>query len=149
MHRRQFLALALVAPAVPTLVRGSERTLTVWKTATCGCCAAWVEHMQEAGFETEVHDIVNSELIERKRELGLTAEHASCHTAVIDGYFVEGHVPAQDVARLLEERPEARGLAVPGMPVDSPGMEMGGRSDPYDTLLIGPGGEASVFARHR
>ncbi|MGM0584992.1 MAG: DUF411 domain-containing protein [Pseudomonadota bacterium] len=149
MRRRQFLALALVAPAVPALARGSERILTVWKTATCGCCAAWVEHMQEAGFETEVHDVVNFELIERKRELGVTAEQASCHTAVIDGYFVEGHVPAEDVARLLEERPQARGLAVPGMPVGSPGMEMGGRRDPYDTLLIGPKGGTTVFARHR
>lgn len=150
MNRRGFLSLALIAPFVPALARGEAAPLvSVVKSPTCGCCGAWVEHMQAAGFRTEVHDVGSDQLDAFKREAGVAPEHASCHTAIVDGYFVEGHVPAEDVKRLLAERPEARGLAVPGMPAGSPGMEMGDVRDPYDTLLVRRDGAAEVFARHR
>ena len=152
MHRRDVLRLALASaalalPGLTATAAGGERVV-VAKSPTCGCCAAWVEHMQAAGFEVEVQDVAQAALDDLKRRIGLTPEQASCHTAAVGGYFVEGHVPAEDVKRLLAERPEIRGLAVPGMPVGSPGMEMGGRRDPYQVLAIAADGRASVFAEH-
>lgn len=150
MHRRTFIAGALAAPFFGSVSLASDLPrVSVTKSPSCGCCGAWVQHMRDAGFEVEVRDVADEALSEFKRRLGLTPEQVSCHTAQVEGYFVEGHVPADDVKRLLAERPEARGLAVPGMPAGSPGMEMGGVRDPYDTLLIGPDGRATVFARHQ
>ncbi len=149
MNRRAFLGGVLAAPVVARLARADAPTLAVTKSPDCGCCGAWVDHMRKAGFEVEVQDVTDEALTELKQRLGLSPEQTSCHTGRIAGYVIEGHVPAADVRRLLAERPVARGLAVPGMPVGSPGMEMGDMRDPYDTLLIGPDGEASVFARHR
>ena len=148
MRRRTFLMGALVAPLVARAVRAESPVVRVTKSPQCGCCGAWVEYLRAAGFETKVRDVEQAALDALKAELGIAPEHASCHTATVEGYVVEGHVPAEDIRRLLAERPEARGLAVPGMPVGSPGMEMGDSRDPYDTLLIGTNGEASVFARH-
>ncbi|WP_420455001.1 DUF411 domain-containing protein [Rubrivirga sp.] len=132
---------AVTLPA--TLVGPDAPTLTVYKSPTCGCCAMWVEHMEAAGFTVDVRD--RDDMAAVKDSLGVPSDLASCHTGVVDGYVVEGHVPAEQVARLLEERPEARGLSVPGMPIGSPGMEMGDRRDPYDVLIVGPEGEAAVF----
>jgi hypothetical protein len=132
---------AVTLPAV--LVGADTPTLTVYKSPTCGCCSLWVEHMQAAGFTVEVQD--REDMAAVKDSLGLPADLSSCHTGVIDGYVVEGHVPAEQVARLLAEKPEAMGLAVPGMPAGSPGMEMGDRRDPYDVLVVGPDGEAAVY----
>jgi len=148
MQRRTFLiaAAALVAGAAGA---NPPPTLTVARSPACGCCGAWIEHMRAAGFEVEVHELAPDALADLKRRVGLRPEHASCHTATVQGYVVEGHVPAADVERLLAERPQGLGLAVPGMPVGSPGMEMGDRREPFDTLLIGVDGRARVFARHR
>jgi hypothetical protein len=150
MHRRAFIAGALAAvPLVVSMARAADLPpVAVAKSPTCGCCGAWVDHMRTAGFEVKVRDVSDETLAALKRRLGLAPENASCHTAEVDGYVVEGHVPAEDVKRLLAERPDALGLAVPGMPIGSPGMEVGGTREPYDTLLIGTNGEAHVFARH-
>lgn len=121
--------------------------LVVHKTPTCGCCGAWVERMRQAGFTVEVHDADNLEPV--KRRLGVPYGKGSCHTAEIDGYLVEGHVPAEDVKRLLAQRPQARGLVLPGMPIGSPGMELpDGRSTPYTVELVASDGTATAFARH-
>ena len=133
------------AVTLPAALVGSDApTLTVYKSPTCGCCAMWVEHMEAAGFTVETRD--RDDMAAVKDSLGLPSDLSSCHTGVVDGYVVEGHVPAEQVARLLEERPEALGLSVPGMPVGSPGMEMGDRRDPYDILVVDRSGEAAVFA---
>jgi hypothetical protein len=148
MRRRTFLIGVLAAPLVARAARAESPVVRVTKSPQCGCCGDWVEHVRAAGFETEVGDVEQQALDALKAELGIAPEHASCHTATVDGYFVEGHVPAEDIQRLLSERPDARGLAVPGMPVGSPGMEMGDMRDPFDTLLIGKDGKSSVFASH-
>ncbi len=119
----------------------------VTKTASCGCCAAWVAHMEAAGFEVVAEDVTPGLLARAKIAAGIAPEHASCHTARVEGYVVEGHVPAAEVSRLLAERPEALGLAVPGMPIGSPGMEMGATREPYEVLLLRRDGTAEVFAR--
>ena len=117
--------------------------LTVYKSPTCGCCSMWVRHMEEAGFRVEAVDRTDMGAV--KDSLGVPSDLSSCHTGVVDGYVVEGHVPAEQVRRLLDERPEARGLSVPGMPIGSPGMEQGDTRQPYDVLIVGEGGEASVY----
>lgn len=123
------------------------RALAVYKSPTCGCCEGWVAHMRQAGFTAAVHVVEDPGTVRRAR--GLPDALASCHTAVIGGYAIEGHVPATDVTRLLAERPEAVGLAVPGMPMGSPGMEApGGRKQPFDTLLVLRGGQTRVWERH-
>lgn len=119
----------------------------VHKSPTCGCCGAWVEHMRSAGFEVEVRD--SDDLDPIKKSLGVPADKASCHTAQVGDYFVEGHVPADDVKRLLAEHPDARGLAVPGMPAGSPGMEVPvGQEQPYAVELIAKDGSSLHFASH-
>ena len=121
--------------------------LVVHKHPSCGCCVAWIDHMREAGFAVQVHD--HQDMGPIKQSAGVPYAKGSCHTAEIDGYFVEGHVPAGDVKRLLSERPEARGLTVPGMPAGSPGMEMpDGTVHPYAVELIGHDGSSTVYARH-
>lgn len=125
----------------------SSKNLTVFKTPTCACCDAWIAHMREAGFSTTITILSSLQSVRSSR--GLPDALASCHTALIDGYLVEGHVPAQDVSRLLAERPTAVGLAVPAMPLGSPGMETPqDHKEPYDTLLVLPSGATRVFARH-
>lgn len=125
----------------------SSRALTVFKTPTCACCDAWIAHMRQAGFRTTITVLPSLQSVRSSR--GLPEALASCHTGLVDGYLVEGHVPAQDVIRLLAERPTAVGLAVPAMPLGSPGMETPqGHKDPYDTLLVLRSGATRVFARH-
>jgi len=145
MFKRLLPALAAVL-MVPSLAHAA--TMTVYKTATCGCCHAWVAHVREAGFAVEARDVTHSELAERKRSLGVDARLGACHTAVIDGYVVEGHVPAADIERLLGERPEVAGIAVPGMPLGSPGMDFDERREPYDVIAFDGNGGLRVFARH-
>jgi len=120
--------------------------VVVHKSPTCGCCQAWAEHMQAAGFPVETRDTQDLDAI--KAEVGVPYGQGSCHTARVGDYFVEGHVPADDVKRLLAERPDARGLTVPGMPVGSPGMEQGDAREPYDVLLVARDGSTTVFAHH-
>lgn len=120
--------------------------VVVYKSPTCGCCESWVGHMQSAGFPVEVRDMQDLGAIQA--EVGVPAGQGSCHTARIGDYFVEGHVPADDVKRLLAEQPDARGLTAPGMPQGSPGMVQGGNREPFDVLLVAKDGSTSVFAHH-
>ena len=123
----------------------ASTTLVVYKSPTCGCCTAWVDHMKENGFTVEVHD--TPDVTPVKLQGGIASDLHSCHTAFIGGYALEGHVPAADVQRLLRERPAVIGLAVPGMPMGSPGME-GGTKQRYDVLAFDRGGSTTVFASH-
>ena len=146
--RRTFaLLVAAVVFALPLQARAQHaQTVTVYKSPTCGCCGEWVKHLQSNGFKVEAHDVADLDPI--KQKLGVRPELASCHTATVGGYTIEGHVPASDIRRLLAERPKnAKGLAVPGMPVGSPGMETG-PAQPYATLLFDDAGGTRVFARH-
>ncbi len=118
-------------------------TIKVYKSPTCGCCALWVDHMREAGFELDVED--TDAMIDVKVDAGLPLQLQSCHTALVDGYVFEGHIPAEVIARFLAEKPSASGLAVPGMPIGSPGMEFGDRVDPYDVLQFDAAGNTSIY----
>lgn len=123
----------------------AEPPVEVWKAAGCECCDGWVRHMRAAGFAVTVHTV--DDVAPVKRSAGVPDALGSCHTALVDGYVVEGHVPAADVKRLLAERPQARGLSVPGMPQDAPGMD-GGTGQPYQVVLFGGAAGPQVFARH-
>jgi hypothetical protein len=121
--------------------------VTVHKSPYCGCCVKWIEHMQAAGFEVEV--VNTDDMTPVKQRVGIPPGKGSCHTAEVDGYFVEGHVPAEDVKRLLAEKPAARGIVVPGMPVGSPGMESpDGQVQAYEVQLIDKEGMSSTWSRH-
>lgn len=122
--------------------------IEVFKSASCGCCGLWVKHMKQAGHEIKANDVASGILSKIKREAGLKPELQSCHTAKVGGYVIEGHVPAEDVARLLKEKPDAIGLAVPGMPLGSPGMDTGPDKEPYEVLLVKKDGSTEVFAKH-
>ena len=140
------VAAFIVAPAVArasTLT--AARPMTVYKSPTCGCCRRWVDLARGAGYTMTVHDTDDVESI--KRRLKIPESLWSCHTAIVGGYHIEGHVPLDLVAKLLREKPKGSGLAVPGMPAGSPGMEIPGKKDRYDVLLFRPGGRQVVFAR--
>jgi len=119
--------------------------LKVWKTPTCGCCGKWVKHMEAAGFRVEVTDIDNVDPI--KTANGVPLQLASCHTALVGAYVVEGHVPASDVRRLLKEKPAILGLSAPGMPAGSPGMDVPG-SPAYEVIALGKDGKTAVYSTH-
>lgn len=119
--------------------------ISVYKTPTCGCCKKWVNHLREKGFTVETHD--QPSLTALKQEQGVPKGAEACHTALVDGYVIEGHVPAREIARLLEERPPVRGLVVPGMPLGSPGMEAD-RTEAYSVLAFDDTGRVSTFARY-
>ncbi|MGI9075884.1 MAG: DUF411 domain-containing protein [Gemmatimonadaceae bacterium] len=119
--------------------------ITVYKSPTCGCCKNWVDYLRKHGFRVTVKDTIDLDPI--KRKLGVTDRLASCHTGVVRGYVVEGHVPADDIKKMLKQRPKVVGIAVPGMPMGSPGME-GPRSDSYEVLAFDKQGKTRVFARH-
>jgi hypothetical protein len=131
---------ALVMAALPA---NAADEITVYKSPTCSCCGEWVEHLRAEGFAVAVQETDNVAPV--KARVGIPPALASCHTALVGGYAIEGHVPAREIRRLLSERPGARGLAVPGMPSGSPGM--GGPAEPYDVILFGDGGQ-SVYARY-
>ena len=149
MKRRLFLntsgALAVLA-TLPTRAIEPSKVVQVFKSATCGCCGNWVNHMRSAGFTVQVTDVTDTTAA-RKR-LGMPDRFGSCHTATVDGYAIEGHGPATEVKRLLNLKTKAIGLAVPGMPPGSPGMEVRARRDPYQVLLIDASGQSSVFASY-
>ena len=130
----------LIPPGTPTAA-----DITVYKSPWCGCCGNWVSHLRGQGFSVAVEEREDMDPI--KARYGVPERLQSCHTAIVDGYVIEGHVPAADIRRLLAERPEARGLSVPGMVVGSPGMEQGGQSDPYQVILFGDAG-GKVYASH-
>jgi hypothetical protein len=149
MDRRSFVlgAAAVSACAVAAAPVFAQRipVVTVYKSASCGCCKDWVKHLESNGFKVQAHDVTDLDRI--KRNLGVQPKYASCHTAVADGYTLEGHVPAADIKRLLAERPKGRGLAVPGMPGGSPGMESAPKQ-PYATLLLDDQGGSKLFEQH-
>ena len=123
--------------------------IVVSKTATCGCCGSWVEHLKAAGFDVEVYDMSQANLNSYKIRHGIDRKFWSCHTAVINGYVVDGNVPAEQIVRMLAEKPEIAGLAVPGMPAGSPGMEMADKSmhQPFDVVAFNKDGSSSVYHR--
>jgi len=151
LSRRKFLnltALGLIPLGIGQFAPSAfaeARVLEVYKSPSCGCCGAWVDHMRSAGFQ--VHVTVITDLRPIKNKLGVFPELRACHTAMIDGYVIEGHVPAREVINLLIDRPKAIGLAVPGMPVGSPGMEQGSRRDPFQVILFSST-RRSVFATY-
>ena len=147
LSRRTLLAAAPAALAAASCARAEARALTIYKTPWCGCCSGWVTHMRRAGFTPTVVEL--EDLAPIRQRYGISFEQSSCHTGVAGGYALEGHVPPADVVRLLRERPKARALIVPGMPMGSPGMENpAGQREPYDVLLLLPDGKTRVFARH-
>ena len=149
LSTRRGLLAALAALPFAGLAQGPSKVLVeVWKDPECGCCQDWMDHLQANGFAVKVN---NGGREAMRARLGIPKELASCHTALVGGYGVEGHVPAADIRRLLQERPQAHGLTVPGMPVGSPGMDgpaYGGRRDPYDVLLVPQSGAPRVFASY-
>lgn len=143
-----FLALALTTGAARPSAEATpakEPIITVYKDPNCGCCKSWIEHLVKHGYRVDAKD--TSEMTEIKRTLGVPDELGSCHTAVVKGYLIEGHVPAADIARLLKEKPKVAGLAVPGMPMGSPGME-GPRTDHYKVLSFDKAGKTKTFASY-
>jgi hypothetical protein len=145
------IALTLLLAAPSGLAAGHEHehgageAVTVYKSRTCGCCNKWVDHMRKHGFKVTTHD--TEDMASIKASLGVPATLESCHTAVIGKYVIEGHVPASDIDRLLKRKPKIGGLAVPGMPSGSPGME-NGRKDAFDVIAFTAGRKSSVFAKH-
>ena len=145
------LALGVVAAALGTAGRAAAQGIPVdvWKSPTCGCCNDWITHLEENGFEVTAYNLGNAD---KRKEVGMPIRFGSCHTAVVDGYAVEGHVPAKEILRLLQEKPDAVGISVPAMPRGSPGMDgpmYGNAKDPYDVLLVYRDGKASVFQSYR
>ncbi len=122
------------------------QVVEVYRPPMCGCCQSWVDYMRSRGYTVAVSNVLNMNSV--KRELGVPSEAESCHTAVVGGYFIEGHVPAEDISRLLAEHPNISGLAVPGMPIGSPGMK-GQNAQPYSVLAVQKDGKLEVFAEHR
>lgn len=146
MMSRKLIRFAAPLVLLACAQTAAAATLSVTKSATCGCCGAWVERMKAAGFTVEVHEV--ADVTPTARKLGVPDRLRSCHTSVIEGYVIEGHVPAADIRRLLASKPDATGLAVPGMVVGSPGMEHGDHKEPYQTILFDKSGKATVFASH-
>ena len=139
------LALLLSSPLHADQKPGE---IEVWKSSGCGCCGLWVEHLRNAGYTVKTNDTASGILARIKKQAGLKPDLQSCHTAKAGGYVIEGHVPAEDVARLLKDKPDAVGLTVPGMPLGSPGMDTGPEKEPYEVLLVKKDGSTEVFARH-
>jgi len=151
LKRRHLLAssLLLLLPKVWAASESDEPVIDVWKSPACGCCKDWISYLQKNGFFVRVHDTGNAAA---RRRLGIPEAYASCHTATVDGYVLEGHVSVREIRRLLAERPDALGLAVPKMPIGSPGMDgpvYEGEREPYDVLLLAKDGSSRVFQSYR
>lgn len=140
----QALAATIDGGDLPMVATPAE--VTVFRSPTCGCCGLWADRMRESGFDVE--ERMMSDMDEVKQQLGVTPAMASCHTAIVGHYILEGHVPAADVQRLLAAQPDVAGIAAPGMPMGSPGMEQGGRVDPYTVFSFDASGNAAPFAQH-
>ena len=152
LRRRRIAGLLVAAPAALAIVSRTAHAqgvpaVEVYKSPTCGCCNDWIKHLQANGFSNiKVFDAGN---VKKRAEVGMSLRYGSCHTALIDGYVIEGHVAAREIKRLLKERPKALGLAVPGMPLGSPGMEVDdGRVDRYDVMLVQKDESATVYATY-
>jgi hypothetical protein len=138
-------SMAALLLGAPLAARADAPEIQVYKSPKCGCCSKWVEHLEDHGFQVTVHEV--PDVTPMKLENGIPYRLSSCHTAFVGGYVIEGHVPAADIARLLEQRPPISGLAVPGMPVGSPGME-GPNPVPYQVLAFDHDGQVAVFSSH-
>ena len=137
-------SLALAILAAGSLI-AAPLEMTVFKTKTCGCCGKWVEHIRSSGFKITVNEVPST--AEHRQKYGVPEKLQSCHTAIVNGYSIEGHVPATEIQRLLKEKPKAKGLAVPGMPMGSPGME-GSRRDAYAVVRFDEDGSSSVYQKY-
>jgi hypothetical protein len=142
---RHALALLLGATFMTTTALAEDPTIAVYKSPTCTCCGKWIAHLEQEGFNVDAVDTSDMAMV--KSMAGIPADQASCHTARVGDYVIEGHVPAQDIRRLLAEHPEARGLAAPGMPLSAPGMDVPSTQH-YQVLLIRKDGTTSLFAQH-
>lgn len=141
------LGLALAAGVVSAGAQGGPVSVTVYKSPTCGCCSQWIAHMRQNGFTVKSVDVEDIDSV--KSAYGVPGPGASCHTALVKGYVLEGHVPASSVTRLLREKPKVVGLAVPGMPVGSPGMEVpGGQKEPFDVVSFDKAGKLTLYEKH-
>ena len=144
------LAVAAMALGFAALIQAqtspARPVMTVYKSPTCGCCSNWIAHMKENGFEVKSLDVDDIDVV--KKGNGVPAAVSSCHTAVVGGYVVEGHVPASAVKRMLSEKPAIAGIAVPGMPAGSPGMEVPGRQDAYSVVSFDKAGKQSLYEKH-
>jgi len=152
MNRRDWLQLTIAGIAASALTRSAfaetgARKITVYKSPTCGCCANWVDRVKRSGFDVEAHDVGEDMLNQMKTTAGVPVALRSCHVALAGGYAFEGHVPPDLVKNVLTEKPKVLGLAVPGMPAGSPGMEMGDRKEPYDVMAFDRSGKSWVFAK--
>ncbi len=137
----------LAEVAAPVILHHNPaQPLTVFRSASCGCCGQWLEHIKAAGFT--VRDEITENIAAIKRQYGVPSNLASCHTAIVAGYVIEGHVPAADIQRLLTENPKVVGIATPGMPIGSPGMEMGNQREPYTVVSFTADGKTATFADH-
>jgi hypothetical protein len=147
MNLRSIVLRAIIAAplAVSLPVQAAGPEISVYKTSTCGCCGKWVEHLKANGFTPVVTDVQST--AEYRKKYGVPEQLLSCHTATVGGYAIEGHVPAADIHRLLKQKPKGKGLAVPGMPLGSPGMEAA-RKDAYSVLLFDTDGSTSVFQKY-
>lgn len=148
--RRTVLAAAASSVLLAIHAPASAKTIfaEVWKDPNCGCCKGWVAHLEAGGFKVKVNDTGNERI---REQLRVDRKYGSCHTALIGGYAIEGHVPVREIRRLLKEQPAAVGLAVPGMPVGSPGMDgalYGNRKDPYSVMLLAKDGSATIYQRY-
>lgn len=153
--RRSFVMSAAAATLLPawasTATKAEPPLVEVWKSPTCGCCGEWIKHLQANGFATKTHLVPDTAPV--RRRVGFDEKFGSCHTALVGGYALEGHVPAREIKRLLKEKPAGVvGIAVPGMPLGSPGMDLpsyGGRKMPYDVVLVKRDGTSSVYQSYR
>jgi hypothetical protein len=146
MTKLLLVMLAITLAACTPKSGPAKATVEVWKSATCQCCSKWVQHLRDSGFNVSVYD--ENDLDALKTRFGVPPALASCHTARVDGYTIEGHVPAEDIRRLLADKPTIKGLAVPGMPIGAPGMEAGDQKEVYDVVTIPSSGEPAVYAEH-
>ncbi len=147
--QRRLITLGLMSIPLLSLASTEKPVITMWKSPTCGCCKDWADYVEKNGFVVKAHLNGNEEM---RKKLGMPLQFGSCHTALVGGYVIEGHVPATEIKRLLIEKPKAIGLTVPAMPIGSPGMdgpEYKGRKDPYDVLLIGFNGKSKVYQPYR
>ena len=144
--RRKFVLFSVLLVSLLINVHAQTHEITVYKTPTCGCCNVWVTHLRENGFRVKVNEVEST--AEHQKKYGVPNALRSCHTAIVNGYTIEGHVPASEIQRLLKEKPKAKGLAVPGMPIGSPGMEMGTRRDPFAVLLFDETGKTTVYRQY-
>jgi len=142
------LALGLGVAAQQKAATPAATKVTVYKTSSCGCCRLWVDHMKSNGFDVQAMDVSAADVRSVSKAAGLKDEDTSCHTAKIGAYLVEGHVPADDIKRMLKEKPAIAGLSAPGMPQGSPGMEQGVK-EPYDVIAFKKDGTSTVFAKHK